>query len=111
MPEDFSDLPMPLLFLWGDQDGLLGPERYAIARSRLPEATDYVTVNGANHRDFAMYSHQFFDGAGDNDLFYSLIKERLEGDIAAVGSRCFDDDVAAGPIDSFDAVLYGDGYF
>ena len=65
MPEDFSDLSMPLLYLWGDQDGLLGPERYAIARSRLPDATEYVTVNGANHRDFAMYSHQFFDGVGE----------------------------------------------
>jgi pimeloyl-ACP methyl ester carboxylesterase len=65
MPEDFSGLELPLLFLWGDQDGLLGPERYATARSRLPEATEYLTVEGANHRDFAMYSHQFFDGAGE----------------------------------------------
>jgi len=65
MPEDFSELELPLLFLWGDQDGLLGPERFATARSRLPEATEYVTVEGANHQDFAMYSHQFFDGAGE----------------------------------------------
>lgn len=65
MPEDFSELSLPLLFLWGDQDGLLGPERYATARGRLPETTEFVTVEGANHRDFAMYSHQYFDGPGE----------------------------------------------
>jgi pimeloyl-ACP methyl ester carboxylesterase len=65
MPEDFSDLSMPLLYLWGDKDGLLGPERFETARGRLPETTEYVTVNGANHRDFAMYSHQFFDSTGE----------------------------------------------
>jgi pimeloyl-ACP methyl ester carboxylesterase len=65
MPEDFSDLSMPLLYLWGDKDGLLGPERFENARGRLPETTEYVTMNGANHRDFAMYSHQFFDDTGE----------------------------------------------
>lgn len=64
MPEDFSDLGLPLLFLWGDRDGLLGAERFALARQRLPADTRYETVTGGNHRDFAMYSHQFFDGPG-----------------------------------------------
>ncbi len=65
MPADFTDLSVPILFLWGDKDGLLGPGRYATAKSRLPAATEHMTLHGANHQDFALYSHQFFDGLGD----------------------------------------------
>lgn len=62
MPADFSSLAVPMLYLHGDRDGLLPPERFADAQSMLPPATRYVAVPGANHRGFAMYSHQFFDG-------------------------------------------------
>ena len=64
MPKDFKALKLPLLFLWGDRDGLLPPERYAQARQHLPASTRYVTISGGNHQDFAMYSHQFFDNPG-----------------------------------------------
>ena len=64
IPQDFSDLDLPIIFLWGDQDGLLGPERFASARERLPAHTQYVTLPGGNHREFAMYSHQILDGEG-----------------------------------------------
>jgi pimeloyl-ACP methyl ester carboxylesterase len=60
---DFSTVNLPMLFLWGDRDGLLPPERFAAAKRSLPASTEYVTVPGANHRGFAMYSHQFFDNA------------------------------------------------
>jgi pimeloyl-ACP methyl ester carboxylesterase len=53
-----------MLFLWGDRDGLLPPERLADARSKLPAVTRYLTIPGGNHQDFAMYTHQFFDNAG-----------------------------------------------
>jgi hypothetical protein len=33
----------------------------------LPDATRYITVEGGNHRNFAMYSHQFFDNEGTLD--------------------------------------------
>jgi pimeloyl-ACP methyl ester carboxylesterase len=62
MPGDYSKLGVPMLFLRGDHDGLLPPERFADARSKLPPATQYVNVPGGNHRSFALYSHQFFDG-------------------------------------------------
>lgn len=62
MPADFSTLAVPVLFLHGDRDGLLPPERLAAVRAMLPPSTRYVEVTGANHRGFAMYSHQFFDG-------------------------------------------------
>ena len=64
MPGDFSELKVPMLFLWGDRDGLLPPERLADARSKLPPTTRYVTLNGGNHQDFALYTHQFFDNPG-----------------------------------------------
>ena len=63
-PTDFSDLAIPILFLWGDNDGLLSPERFTDGKSNLPATVEYVTVPGGNHQDFAMYSHQFFDNEG-----------------------------------------------
>lgn len=61
MPSDFSGSNLPILFLWGDHDGLLPTERFAQTRQNLPAATKFVTVAGGNHQNFAMYSHQFFD--------------------------------------------------
>jgi pimeloyl-ACP methyl ester carboxylesterase len=61
MIKDFSAVNMPMLFLWGDHDGLLPPERLAAAKANLPASTLYVTIPGGNHQGFAMYSHQFFD--------------------------------------------------
>jgi pimeloyl-ACP methyl ester carboxylesterase len=62
MPADYSAVKVPMLFLWGDHDGLLPEQRFAEVRARLPASVRYVPVPGANHRGFAMYSHQFFDG-------------------------------------------------
>ena len=64
MPVDFSTLEVPILFLWGDADGLLPPAQLEAARARLPDTARFLTVAGGNHRDFAMYSHQFFDNEG-----------------------------------------------
>ena len=63
-PSDFSDLDFPILFLWGDNDGLLPAERLAEGKPNLPATVEYVTLPGGNHQDFAMYSHQFFDNEG-----------------------------------------------
>ncbi len=61
MPQDFSEMTVPILFIWGDTDGLLPPKRFALGRQNLPSGTEYITLSGANHKNFAMYSHQFFD--------------------------------------------------
>lgn len=61
MPADFSTLTVPMLYLHGDRDGLLPPQRLADAQSKLPATVRYLLVPGGNHRGFAMYSHQFFD--------------------------------------------------
>ncbi|MDJ0926005.1 MAG: alpha/beta hydrolase [Gammaproteobacteria bacterium] len=64
MPSDFSNLGLPVLYLWGDSDGILPQERFEDGKRYLPPDTQYETVAGANHRDFAMYTHQFFDRDG-----------------------------------------------
>jgi pimeloyl-ACP methyl ester carboxylesterase len=64
MPGNYSTMKTPMIFLWGDRDQLLPAERFAQARSNLPPTTRYVTLPGGNHREFAMYSHQYFDGVG-----------------------------------------------
>ncbi len=67
MPSDFSALDLPILFIWGDTDGLLSPERFALGRENLPDDVEYITLEGANHKNFAMYSHQFFDAEATID--------------------------------------------
>jgi pimeloyl-ACP methyl ester carboxylesterase len=61
MPKDFSKLRIPILFIWGDNDGLLPLPRFQAAQANLPQATRYITLAGANHKNFALYTHQFFD--------------------------------------------------
>lgn len=61
MPRNYSDQKVPILFIWGDNDGLLPIERFRIGQSNLPADVEYVTLPGANHKNFAMYTHQFFD--------------------------------------------------
>lgn len=61
MPKDFSSLSLPILFIRGDTDGLLPEKRFAAGKKNLPDTVEYVTLPGANHKNFALYSHQFFD--------------------------------------------------
>ncbi|MGI9290797.1 MAG: alpha/beta hydrolase [Gammaproteobacteria bacterium] len=61
MPQDFSELDTPILYIWGDTDGLLPLDRFEWSQSNLPADVEYITLEGANHKNFAMYTHQFFD--------------------------------------------------
>ncbi len=67
MPFDHTDAAVPMLFLWGSDDGILTAGRLESVKANLPDATRYITVEGGNHRNFAMYSHQFFDNEGTLD--------------------------------------------
>lgn len=67
MPFDYTDAAVPMLFLWGSDDGILTAGRLESVKANLPDATRYITVEGGNHRNFAMYSHQFFDNEGTLD--------------------------------------------
>lgn len=61
MLKSYTYVEVPILYIWGDTDGLLPEERFKLTRFNLPSSVNYVTVKGANHKNFAMYSHQFFD--------------------------------------------------
>jgi pimeloyl-ACP methyl ester carboxylesterase len=61
MPADFSDVDVPIMMIWGDHDGLLPAQRLQQGKQNLPLSVEYVTLEGANHKNFAMYTHQFFD--------------------------------------------------
>jgi pimeloyl-ACP methyl ester carboxylesterase len=67
MPSDYSSVETPILFIWGDTDGLLPAERLRRAKENLPQSVDYVTLQGANHKNFALYTHQFFDNEATID--------------------------------------------
>jgi pimeloyl-ACP methyl ester carboxylesterase len=67
MPADFSHLQLPILYIWGDTDGLLPAERLRRSKANLPGSVEYITLEGANHKNFAMYSHQFFDSEATID--------------------------------------------
>ena len=67
MPSDYSNVEVPILFIWGDTDGLLPKERFRRTKENLPPSVDYVTLKGANHKNFAMYTHQFFDNEATID--------------------------------------------
>jgi pimeloyl-ACP methyl ester carboxylesterase len=64
MPVNNSDIAVPVLFIWGSNDGLLPQDRFESGKAYLPADTTYLTLEGANHKDFSMYSHQFFDNEG-----------------------------------------------
>lgn len=61
IPTDYSTSSLPILMLWGDNDGLVPAERFQASQQNLPTSARFVTVKGGNHQNFAMYSHQFFD--------------------------------------------------
>ena len=67
IPSDYKRLDLPVLYIRGDNDGLLPPERFRQSRANLPDSVEYVMLEGANHRNFAMYSHQFFDNEATID--------------------------------------------
>ena len=64
MPADFSAVDAPIMMIWGDQDGLMPAQRFEESKANLPDSVEYITLEGANHKNFAMYTHQFFDNDG-----------------------------------------------
>jgi len=72
MPKDFSHLTVPMLFIRGDSDGLLPEERFAAGQLNLPDTVEYLTLHGANHKNFALYSHQFFDSDATIDWLQQI---------------------------------------
>lgn len=86
VPEDHRAVSVPVLFLHGDRDGLVPPESLSEVRAHLPSATTFVPVEGGNHRGFALYTHQFFDGEAtlSQDSQIDLANERTAAFFAGV---------------------------
>jgi pimeloyl-ACP methyl ester carboxylesterase len=62
MVKDFSHLEKPVMVISASNDDILPAERFEKIQSYLPKQTIYKSIEGGNHKNFALYSHQFFDG-------------------------------------------------
>ncbi|MEF2965741.1 alpha/beta fold hydrolase [Paenibacillus sp. M1] len=58
-----NGLNMSALQITGSNDGVLDREAWERAKSNLPDATTYVTIEGGNHGQFGVYGMQKGDNA------------------------------------------------
>jgi pimeloyl-ACP methyl ester carboxylesterase len=64
-PEDGLDLSgsgLAVMSIYGDRDLLSTPDEVLSARSRLPDDTEFVLIEGGNHAQFGRYGRQPRDG-------------------------------------------------
>ena len=60
---DFSDAPLEVLSVYGDQDGVLNMEQYQACFENLPvDGTHEEIIKGGNHAQFGDYGEQEGDG-------------------------------------------------
>ena len=52
---------LPVLSIYGSNDGVMKPEKYRQYRPNLPELTEQI-IDGGNHAGFAFYGPQEGDG-------------------------------------------------
>ena len=58
---DLSELDLPVVSIYGTEDGLATPEQVEASRSRLPPDTRWVPIEGGNHAQFGWYGPQARD--------------------------------------------------
>lgn len=58
---DLSTLRIPVLKIYGSNDGVAEPEKVTANKSKLPSSTTYVRLEGANHSQFGYYGFQLGD--------------------------------------------------
>jgi pimeloyl-ACP methyl ester carboxylesterase len=59
---DLSFLEIPVVKIYGTNDGVAPTERVLGNRRLLPAETRWVEIPGGNHSQFGHYGHQIFDG-------------------------------------------------
>ncbi|QJU55496.1 alpha/beta hydrolase [Herbiconiux sp. SALV-R1] len=59
---DASSLAVPVLSLWGSNDGLSTPADIEASRAQLPASAEFVELPGASHAQFGDYGLQPGDG-------------------------------------------------
>ncbi|UTR06935.1 alpha/beta hydrolase [Alkalihalobacillus sp. LMS6] len=63
--DDLYQSSLPVLSLFGSEDGLSTPEKIEDTRENLPPTTDYIEIEGGNHAYFGVYGEQSGDGDAD----------------------------------------------
>lgn len=67
-PEESSDLSqstMPMMSIYGTNDGLTLPGKLSDTMHLLPDTVQWVSIQGANHSQFGWYGFQKGDGKAD----------------------------------------------
>ncbi len=59
---DLTDSSLPVLSIYGSEDGVLNMEKYTQYRSYLPTDTTELILPGGNHAQFGSYGQQEGDG-------------------------------------------------
>ncbi len=80
---DLSSLGIPVVKVYGTNDGVAPTERMFANRGLLPDSTRWVEIAGGNHSQFGHYGHQLFDGTAtvsrleQQKLTREVLKEAL----------------------------------
>ena len=77
---DLSETALQVVSISGSEDGLSTPEKIANAAAMLPDDTEFVEIDGANHASFGDYGVQSGDGEAtiDTDAVRDAITAVLE---------------------------------
>lgn len=75
-PRDISlaDSKIPILKIYGSNDGVADEESIIKNKSKLPATTKFVKINGSNHSQFGYYGFQL----GDNSASISREQQQVE---------------------------------
>ena len=67
-PEESSDLSkseIPVMSIYGTNDGLIQPGKISKTRHLLPDSVTWISIKGANHAQFGWYGVQKGDEKAD----------------------------------------------
>lgn len=69
---DLSAFQIPVLKIYGSNDGVAKPDKVTANKPKLPSTTKFVRIEGANHSQFGYYGHQL----GDNGAGITRVKQQ-----------------------------------
>lgn len=62
---DLSTFQIPVLKIYGSNDGIAEPSKVIANKPKLPSTARYVRISGANHSQFGYYGFQLGDNKAD----------------------------------------------
>ena len=69
---DMSSMKIPVLKIYGSNDGIAEPEKVNANKQMLPATAKYIYLEGANHSQFGYYGYQL----GDSEASISREKQQ-----------------------------------